>query len=110
MFPLDVKLNQEAAGVTHRATTSVIGESYVAGKSRRLICRTGERPRGYRHRGERIAHMNELLIALSDAGASRRSLWRLAAFTHGYAHHGRQYQKIRGRARERASPKGGTIL
>lgn len=59
-----------------------------------------------------IAHMNELLIALSDDAELRhedRYVQQQQRLRTAIAHHGRQYQEDRDARREQLT-KGGTIL
>ncbi|EBW0813839.1 DUF2526 family protein [Salmonella enterica subsp. enterica serovar Typhimurium] len=59
-----------------------------------------------------IAHMNELLIALSDDAELRREdryVQQQQRLRTAIAHHGRQYQEDRDARREQLT-KGGTIL
>lgn len=58
-----------------------------------------------------IAHMNELLIALSDDAELRREdrYVQQQRLRTAIAHHGRQYQEDRDARREQLT-KGGTIL
>ncbi|EAM8297747.1 DUF2526 family protein [Salmonella enterica] len=57
-----------------------------------------------------IAHMNELLIALSDDAELRREdRYVQQRLRTAIAHHGRQYQEDRDARREQLT-KGGTIL
>lgn len=58
-----------------------------------------------------IAHMNELLIALSDDAELRREdrYAQQQRLRTAIAHHGRQYKEVRDARREQLT-KGGTIL
>ncbi|HEH9130800.1 TPA: DUF2526 family protein [Salmonella enterica] len=57
-----------------------------------------------------IAHMNELLIALSDDAVRREDRYvQQQRLRTAIAHHGRQYQEDRDARREQLT-KGGTIL